>query len=174
MAPAKCTSASPADELRAIAPTIPSIQSSPIPNARRKWSTMPTTPARPRDGRLCKTASPSGAAGHRMLDGRQRRRRRLPDVEFVRPCNLCPHMKRITLPKILDSLLNMHEEVAVDPVIAASARRSVERMIHLKVTTAPLPRRREQGSKHARRKIMRCPNLTSSSSAADSPACSAR
>ena len=28
----------------------------------------------------------------------------LPDVEFVRPCNLCPHMKRITLPKILDSL----------------------------------------------------------------------
>ncbi len=32
----------------------------------------------------------------------------LPDVEFMRPCNLCPHMKRITLPKILDSLLN-HE-----------------------------------------------------------------
>ena len=29
----------------------------------------------------------------------------LPDVEFVRPCNLCPHMKRITLPKILDSLV---------------------------------------------------------------------
>ena len=35
----------------------------------------------------------------------------LPDVEFVRPCNLCPHMKRITLPKILDSLVNMREEV---------------------------------------------------------------
>jgi quinolinate synthase len=34
----------------------------------------------------------------------------LPGVEFVRPCNLCPHMKRITLPKILDSLLNMKEE----------------------------------------------------------------
>ena len=32
----------------------------------------------------------------------------LPDVEFVRPCNLCPHMKRITLPKILDSL-RLHE-----------------------------------------------------------------
>jgi quinolinate synthase len=56
----------------------------------------------------------------------------LPDVEFVRPCNLCPHMKRITLPKILDSLVNMREEVLVDPLIAARARRSVERMIHLK------------------------------------------
>ena len=55
-----------------------------------------------------------------------------PNVEFVRPCNLCPHMKRITLPKILDSLVNMREEVLVDPLIAAKARRSVERMIHLK------------------------------------------
>ena len=35
----------------------------------------------------------------------------LPDVEFVRPCNLCPHMKRITLPKILDSLVYLREEV---------------------------------------------------------------
>ena len=42
----------------------------------------------------------------------------LPDVEFMRPCNLCPHMKRITLPKILDSLLHMKEEVVVDPAIA--------------------------------------------------------
>jgi quinolinate synthase len=56
----------------------------------------------------------------------------LPDVEFVRPCNLCPHMKRITLPKILDSLVSMKEEVTIDPMIAAKARRSVERMIHLK------------------------------------------
>src|SRR5262245_55209984 len=55
-----------------------------------------------------------------------------PDVEFVRPCNLCPHMKRITLPKILDSLLNMEEEVVVDAAIAEKARRAVERMIHLK------------------------------------------
>ena len=38
----------------------------------------------------------------------------LPDVEFVRPCNLCPHMKRITLPKILDSLVYMKEEVVID------------------------------------------------------------
>ncbi|MBV9561615.1 MAG: quinolinate synthase NadA, partial [Bradyrhizobium sp.] len=56
----------------------------------------------------------------------------LPDVEMVRPCNLCPHMKRITLPKILDSLLTLREEVTVDPAIAAKARRSVERMINLK------------------------------------------
>jgi quinolinate synthase len=56
----------------------------------------------------------------------------LPDVEFTRPCNLCPHMKRITLPKILDSLLNMNEEVVIDPIIAAKARRAVERMIYLK------------------------------------------
>jgi quinolinate synthase len=56
----------------------------------------------------------------------------LPDVEFVRPCNLCPHMKRITLPKILDSLVNMREEITIDPLIMDKARRSVERMIHLK------------------------------------------
>ena len=56
----------------------------------------------------------------------------LPDVEFVRPCNLCPHMKRITLPKILDSLLYLKEEVAIDPAIAAKARRSVEAMVNLK------------------------------------------
>jgi quinolinate synthase len=56
----------------------------------------------------------------------------LPEVEFVRPCNLCPHMKRITLPKILDSLVEMKEEVVVDPAIAAKAKRAVERMIYLK------------------------------------------
>jgi quinolinate synthase len=56
----------------------------------------------------------------------------LPDVEFTRPCNLCPHMKRITLPKILDSLLNMKEEVVIDPAVAAKARRAVERMIFMK------------------------------------------
>ena len=52
-----------------------------------------------------------------------------PDVEFVRPCNLCPHMKRITLPKILHSLQTMSVEVTVDPVVAARARASVERML---------------------------------------------
>ena len=52
-----------------------------------------------------------------------------PDVEFVRPCNLCPHMKRITLPKILHSLETMTVEVTVDPAIAARARAAVERML---------------------------------------------
>ncbi|MCF2525571.1 quinolinate synthase NadA [Bradyrhizobium sp. G127] len=56
----------------------------------------------------------------------------LPNVEFVKPCNLCPHMKRITLPKILDSLVYMREEVTIDPAIIGNARRSVERMINLK------------------------------------------
>jgi quinolinate synthase len=56
----------------------------------------------------------------------------LPNVDFVRPCNLCPHMKRITLPKILDSLVYMQEEVWVDPALAAKARRAVERMVNLK------------------------------------------
>jgi quinolinate synthase len=59
-------------------------------------------------------------------------RAELPDVEMVQPCNLCPHMKRITLAKILDSLLTLREEVSVDPLIAEKARRSVQRMINLK------------------------------------------
>ena len=59
-------------------------------------------------------------------------RAELPEVEMVQPCNLCPHMKRITLPKILESLVYLREEVTVDPDIALRARRSVERMINLK------------------------------------------
>ena len=55
-----------------------------------------------------------------------------PAVEFIKPCNLCPHMKRITLPKILDSLLEMKEEVLVDETVAADARRAVERMVNLR------------------------------------------
>src|SRR6185437_8979651 len=52
-----------------------------------------------------------------------------PDVAFVRPCNLCPHMKRITLPKIRRSLETMTHEVTIDPALAARARLSVERML---------------------------------------------
>jgi quinolinate synthase len=55
-----------------------------------------------------------------------------PGIDFVKPCNLCPHMKRITLPKILDSLVYMKDEVVVDPMVAAKARAAVERMINLK------------------------------------------
>ncbi len=52
-----------------------------------------------------------------------------PDVEFVRPCNLCPHMKRITLTGIRDSLVSLAPRVEIDAAIAERARRSVERMI---------------------------------------------
>jgi quinolinate synthase len=54
---------------------------------------------------------------------------RYPNVEFVRPCNLCPHMKRNTLPKVLHSLEAMEYEVTVAPEIAQRARRAVERML---------------------------------------------
>jgi quinolinate synthase len=52
-----------------------------------------------------------------------------PDVHFVRPCNLCPHMKRITLPRILASLKNLQHSVEVESEIARRARRAVERMM---------------------------------------------
>ena len=52
-----------------------------------------------------------------------------PDVNFVRPCNLCPHMKTITLPKILASLEDLKYEVEVDPAVRAGALRSVARML---------------------------------------------
>lgn len=56
-----------------------------------------------------------------------------PGTDFTRPCNMCPHMKRISLPKILDSLLTMKEEVTVEPEVAARARLAVERMVNLPV-----------------------------------------
>jgi len=52
-----------------------------------------------------------------------------PGIEFIRPCNLCPHMKRITLPKIRRALETMTHEVTIDPALAAPARRAVERML---------------------------------------------
>jgi quinolinate synthase len=52
-----------------------------------------------------------------------------PDIEFVRPCNLCPHMKRITLAKILQSLQTLTPIVRVPDDIAARARISMERML---------------------------------------------
>ena len=52
-----------------------------------------------------------------------------PGVDFVRPCNLCPHMKRITLSKIRQSLETLTHEVVLDPATADRARVAVERMI---------------------------------------------
>jgi quinolinate synthase len=52
-----------------------------------------------------------------------------PQTEFVRPCNLCPHMKRITLPKILASLQSMQFEVIVAGDVSERARAAVQRML---------------------------------------------
>jgi quinolinate synthase len=53
----------------------------------------------------------------------------LPDVEFIRPCNLCPHMKRISLANILESLHTLEPRVEIDPAVADRARLAVERML---------------------------------------------
>jgi len=63
-----------------------------------------------------------------------------PELSFVRPCNLCPHMKRITLPKILHSLQTMTTEVTVEPLIAARARAAVEAMLRVPATARRLRR----------------------------------
>jgi quinolinate synthase len=55
-----------------------------------------------------------------------------PDVDFVRPCNLCPHMKRITLANIRTALEEMRNEVTIDPAVAGRARQAVERMLAVK------------------------------------------
>ena len=52
-----------------------------------------------------------------------------PNVEFIRPCNLCPHMKKITLPKILDCLENETGEIIMDKETIKKARIPVERMV---------------------------------------------
>lgn len=52
-----------------------------------------------------------------------------PGVEFMRPCGLCPHMKRISLPKIRRALETLQPEVTVDPAVAERARAAIERML---------------------------------------------
>jgi quinolinate synthase len=54
-----------------------------------------------------------------------------PETEFIRPCNLCPHMKRITLPRIRRALETMQHEVTINPAVAGPARRAVERMLEV-------------------------------------------
>ena len=60
-----------------------------------------------------------------------------PETEFVRPCNLCPHMKRISLENIYDALLNDRYEVTIDAAITERARASVQRMIDLPPPAVP-------------------------------------
>ncbi len=54
-----------------------------------------------------------------------------PDVDFVRPCNLCPHMKRITLEGIYDALANMQHEVTIPEDVRVRAERAIQRMLDL-------------------------------------------
>ena len=60
-----------------------------------------------------------------------------PETEFVRPCNLCPHMKRITLDNILEALRHDRYEVTVPEDVAMRARAAVQRMIDLPPPTVP-------------------------------------
>ena len=60
-----------------------------------------------------------------------------PDTEFVGPCNLCPHMKRITLENIYEALLHHRYEVTVDPAISERARLAVQRMVDLPPPSRP-------------------------------------
>ena len=54
-----------------------------------------------------------------------------PGVEFVKPCNLCPHMKRISLENIYDALLNMKHEVTVPEDIRVRAKAAIDAMLAL-------------------------------------------
>ena len=52
-----------------------------------------------------------------------------PNVQFIKPCNLCPHMKTITLPKVLECLKNETNEILIPEIISRRARKAVERMV---------------------------------------------
>jgi quinolinate synthase len=52
-----------------------------------------------------------------------------PNVEFVRPCNLCPHMKRNTLPKVLRALETLEPQITIEATVSERARGAVQRMI---------------------------------------------
>lgn len=56
-------------------------------------------------------------------------RAQFPAIEFIKPCNLCPHMQRITLPSIYACLRDLHTEVRVPEAVAAPARRALQRML---------------------------------------------
>ena len=55
-----------------------------------------------------------------------------PDVEIIKPCNLCPYMKKITLEGIYNSLVNGTDEVKLTKAIMDKARLSITRMIAVK------------------------------------------
>jgi quinolinate synthase len=55
----------------------------------------------------------------------------MPDVRFVRPCNFCPYMRKITLPSVRRSLETMTERITIDPEIALRAKRAIDRMLEV-------------------------------------------
>jgi quinolinate synthase len=55
-----------------------------------------------------------------------------PSDEFIRPCNLCPHMKRITLAGIHHALETETIEITVDPLVSVRARAAVEAMLKVR------------------------------------------
>ncbi|MGE0045962.1 MAG: quinolinate synthase NadA [Hyphomonadaceae bacterium] len=61
-----------------------------------------------------------------------------PETDFVRPCNLCPHMKRITLEAIYDALVEMKHEVVIEEDVRVRAKRAIDRMLALPKMTKPL------------------------------------
>ena len=54
---------------------------------------------------------------------------RFPETEFIKPCNLCPHMQKITLPKIHACLRDPGNEIVIAPDVAARARAALDRML---------------------------------------------
>ena len=61
-----------------------------------------------------------------------------PGVDFVRPCNLCPHMKQITLENILDCLINMEYEITIDEDVRIRAKAAIDAMLDLPKMETPL------------------------------------
>jgi quinolinate synthase len=61
-----------------------------------------------------------------------------PTVDFVRPCNLCPHMKRITLEAIYDALVTMKHEVIVEEGVRVRAKAAIDAMLALPKPAKPL------------------------------------
>ncbi len=60
-----------------------------------------------------------------------------PDTDFVRPCNLCPHMKRITLENILDCLRTGQHEVNIDEATRVKAKAAIDAMLALPKLAKP-------------------------------------
>ncbi len=61
-----------------------------------------------------------------------------PDTDFIRPCNLCPHMKRITLEAIYDALLRKQHEVTVPETVRVRAKKAIDAMLALPRPQKPL------------------------------------